>query len=133
MRLHPIRGCFTALAATAFGVLTAGAGLAAPTGASPSFKQDVLPILDQHCAACHSPGKIGYQSIGLDLTTYRGLMAGSRHGPAIIPYQPTFGTMMKVLNWKKDYYTHMPATGHQLPQQDLDTIRAWIAAGAKDN
>ena len=133
MRLHPTRACITALTAAAFGVLAAGTSFAAQAADAPSFKQDVLPILEQHCSRCHSPGQIGYQSIGLDLTNYHGLMTGSRHGPAVIPHQPQLGTLMKVLDWKKDYYTHMPALGHQLPAKDLDTIRAWIAGGAKDN
>ena len=133
MRSSPKQGCFTAIAAAAFCLLTAGASFAAAPADSPSFKQDVLPILQQNCSHCHAPGQIGFQSIGLDLTNYRGVMAGSRHGQTVIPHQPSFGTLMKVLDWKKEYYTHMPAMGHQLPDKDLDTIRSWIAAGAQNN
>lgn len=133
MRLHSTPRYVTAVAAALFAVLGAGTTYATPASDAPTFKQDVLPILQQHCSQCHSPGQIGYQAIGLDLTNYHGLMSGSRHGPTVIPHQPQLGTLMKVLDWKKDYYVHMPALGHQLPEQDLDIIRAWIAAGAKDN
>lgn len=133
MRSHPKPRYVIAAAAALFAVLGAGRASAADTAKQPSFKEDVLPIFEQHCTKCHAPDQIGYQAIGLDLSTYRGVMAGSRHGPAVIPHQPQIGSMMKVLDWKKDYYVHMPAMGHQLPQQDLEVIRAWIADGAKDN
>lgn len=133
MRLRPGRTPTVAMAAAgAFaGIIGAGVALAAAT--APSFRQDVLPILDQHCIQCHSEGHIGFQSIGLDLTTYRGVMNGSRQGRAVIPLQPQMSPLVKVLDWSKDTYPHMPANQHQLDKKDVDTISAWIAAGAKDN
>lgn len=120
-------------AVAAFAILIGtGAAVAAAT-ATPSFKQDVLPILDQHCIQCHSAGHIGFQSIGLDLTTFQGVMNGSQHGRAVIPRQPQMSPLVKVLDWSKDTYPHMPANQHQLDRKDVDTISAWIAAGAKDN
>ena len=120
-------------AAAAFAALIGvEAALAAPT-AAPSFKQDVLPILNQHCIQCHSEGHIGFQSIGLDLTTYQGVMNGSQRGRAVIPRQPQMSPLVKVLDWSKDTYPHMPANQHQLDKKDVDTISAWVAAGAKDN
>lgn len=119
-------------AAGLVGLIGAGAALAAET-AAPTFKQDVLPILDQHCTQCHSVGHIGFQSIGLDLTTYQGVMSGSRQGRAVIPMQPQMSPLVKVLDWNNDTYPHMPANQHALDKKDVQTISAWIAAGAKDN
>lgn len=133
MRLHSTPRYVIAAAAALFAALSGGTTFAADTAKQPSFKEDVLPIFQQHCTKCHAPDQLGYQAIGLDLSSYRGVMAGSRHGPAVIPRQPQLGSMMKALNWKKDYYVHMPAMGHELPQKDLETIRTWIADGAKNN
>lgn len=133
MRLRSKPQYLIAVSAALFAMLGAGTGFAAETANQPSFKQDVLPILQEHCAQCHAPGQIGYQAIGLDLTTYHGVMAGSRHGPTVIPHQPQIGSMMKVLDWKQDYYVHMPAMSHQVPEAEMNVIRDWIAAGAKNN
>lgn len=133
MRLRSKPRYAIAVSAALFAILGAGTTFAAETAKEPSFKQDVLPILQEHCSQCHAPGQIGYQAIGLDLTTYRGVMAGSRHGPAVIPHQPQIGSMMKVLDWKQEYYVHMPAMSHQVPEAEMNVIREWIAAGAKNN
>jgi mono/diheme cytochrome c family protein len=120
------------LAGATFAMLGAGAARAAET-TPPGFHNDVLPILQQHCGQCHTPGGVGYQAINLDLTNYRGVMNGSTHGQVVIPRQPQMSPLVKVLDWSKDKYPHMPATGHELSKQDVATIGAWIAAGAKDN
>jgi hypothetical protein len=112
--------------------LAGGAALAAEA-AAPGFQKDVLPILRQHCGQCHAPGGVGYQAIHLDLTDYHGVMSGSRQGQAVIPRQPQMSPLVKVLNFGQDKYPHMPANQHELDKRDVDTISAWIAAGAKDN
>lgn len=132
MRLRSRRTPMAAIAAAACAVLAAGTCRAADPVA-PGFSKDVLPILDQHCSQCHAPGRVGVQAIGLDLTSYRGVMSGSRQGKAVIPAQPQMSPLVKVLNFNQDKYPHMPANQHELDRQDVTTISAWIAAGAKDN
>jgi cytochrome c553 len=133
MRVHSMRAYMAAIATGAFMVLGAQTAFAAQAASGPSFKQEVEPIFAQHCIQCHMPGQIGHQAIGLDLTTYHGVMSGSRHGPAVIPRHPQLGTLMKVLDWSKPYHLKMPPLTHELSQQDLNTIRAWILAGAKND
>ncbi len=133
MRVHSMRTYMVAIAIGAFMAFGAQAALAGQAANRPSFKRDVEPIFAQHCIQCHMPGKIGHQAVGLDLTTYQGLMSGSRHGLAVIPRHPQLGTLMKVLDWSKPYYLKMPPLAHELSQQDLETIRAWILAGAKND
>jgi mono/diheme cytochrome c family protein len=116
-----------------FAILAAGTTLAAEPTNSPGFQHDILPILEQHCSQCHAPGRVGFQAIGLDLTNYHAVMAGSRHGQSVIPRQPQMSPLVKVLDWSKDTYPHMPANEHELSKQDIDAIGAWIAAGAKDD
>jgi len=132
LRFGQIPTIAMAAAAAFASLIGAGATVAAAT-AAPSFKQDVLPILNQHCIQCHSEGHIGFQSIGLDLTTFQGVMNGSQHGRAVIPMRPQMSPLVKVLDWSKGTYPHMPANQHQLDKKEVDTISAWIAAGAKDD
>ena len=49
-----------------------------------SFHRDVLPILRKDCVACHRPGGVGAYQTGLDLTSYAGIMKGSRWGPLVV-------------------------------------------------
>ena len=130
MRWHS--GCGPAIAAV-FAILGSVTTMAAPTAGAPSFGRQVQRIFYRHCTECHSPGHVGYQAISLDLTTYRGVMAGSTLGPAVIPRQPQLSPIMMVLDWNARSYLKMPPLGHQLSQKDRDVIRAWIAAGAKDD
>src|SRR5690242_8271088 len=54
--------------------------------ASPqSFSEDVLPLLKWRCSGCHEAGGEGLQKSGLDLTTYEGLMKGTKFGRMVIP------------------------------------------------
>lgn len=122
-----------AIAVGAFMMLGAQTASAAQAANGPSFKQDVEPIFAQHCIQCHMPGKIGYEAIGLDLTTYQGVRNGSMHGLVVIPRHPQRSTLMKVLDWSKPYDLKMPPLTRELSQQDRETIRAWILAGAKND
>ncbi|MGC2043313.1 MAG: hypothetical protein WA669_05775, partial [Pseudolabrys sp.] len=45
-----------------------------------SFKEDILPLLKWRCASCHEAGGAGYEKSGLDLTSYAGVMKGTKFG-----------------------------------------------------
>src|SRR3974377_1606513 len=57
-----------------------------------SFPEDVFPIFKGRCVDCHHPGGSGYEVSGLDLTTYEGLMKGTKAGPMVIPGDPESST-----------------------------------------
>ena len=50
-----------------------------------SFKEEVFPIIQIRCLSCHQPGGAGYETSGLDLRSYEGLMKGTKHGSIIVP------------------------------------------------
>ena len=83
-------GAAAALAiAAAGGIVIVGAtsnkACAAPQAQTQtSFAEDVLPIFRGRCFGCHSPGAEGEQKSGVDLTTYEGVMKGTRHGPSLL-------------------------------------------------
>jgi mono/diheme cytochrome c family protein len=116
------------------GLVPSGSGPSA-SAAEPrvSFKTDVLPIFKDQCAACHTPGGEGTTASGLDLTTYDGIMKGTKYGPMIIPGNPDYSNLMWLLDWKASPQLRMPHGKQQLPVAQRDTIRTWIRQGAKNN
>ena len=110
------------------------AGLVRAAAAEPiSFREDVQPIFVGRCISCHSVGGEGYQASGLDLTSYQGLMAGTKFGPMVIAGDPDDSNLMRLLDWKASPELRMPHGKKQLSSCDRSTIRQWIREGAKDN
>ena len=95
-----------------------------------SFSQDVKPIIDQNCIACHKPGGDGFEASGFSMVTYEDLMKGTKFGPMVISGDSA-GSNMLVLT---DPSISMPH-GAMKPvrKSDIETIRRWVDQGAKNN
>jgi mono/diheme cytochrome c family protein len=106
---------------------------AAATDATVSFKDDVLPIFRTHCVSCHTPGSEGTATSGLDLTTWQGVMKGTKYGAMVVPGNADYSNLMWLLDWRASPQLRMPHGKQQLPIGERDTIRNWIRQGAKDN
>jgi mono/diheme cytochrome c family protein len=98
-----------------------------------SFSEDILPILKGRCVSCHQPGGAGYEKSGLDLTTYEGLMKGTKFGAMVIARDPESSNLMWLLDWRASPEVRMPHGKKKLSICDRNAIRAWIREGAKDN
>lgn len=115
-----------AVLVSAIAVLGFGSTEAAPsTGTEVSFANDVQPILESRCAKCHM-GE--FVSEGLHMDTYETLMAGSDHGPVIVP-----GDADDSLLVEKLLSSEMPKRGPKLTPIQIQTITDWIDAGAPNN
>jgi len=90
-----------------------------------SFAQDVLPIFQDRCAECHGADE---PEEGLVLTSYKDAMAGSFYGKVIKPGAPDESYLVELVATGQ-----MPKRGDDLTQAQVDTIVAWIKAGALDN
>jgi mono/diheme cytochrome c family protein len=125
-------------AAIAFGACLMIVDVATPSArlcaAEPqSFSEDILPIFKGRCASCHQSGGAGYEKSGLDLTTYEGLMKGTRFGAMVVPRDPEGSNLMWLLDWRASPEVRMPHGKKKLSTCDRNAIRAWIREGAKDN
>ena len=98
-----------------------------------SFEDDVAPIFQGRCVSCHSPGGEGLKASGLDLTTHKGVLAGTKFGPMVIPGDPDSSNLMRLLDWRVSPQLRMPHNKKQLSVCDRNAIRAWIREGAKNN
>src|ERR1051326_4239691 len=91
------------------------------SAAEPGYFRDVKPLLQRQCQGCHQPN---LKSSGLDLTSYEGLAAGGRRGPAI-------ALIVKYLTGEMK--PQMPLGQPALAAEEIETVRAWVAAGGKDD
>jgi len=98
-----------------------------------SFREDIVPIFKGRCEACHQAGAEGTDKSGLDLTTYAGVMKGTKFGPMVIAGDPDSSNLMRLLDWRVAPDIRMPHGKKQLSSCDRNAIRAWIREGAKDN
>jgi Planctomycete cytochrome C len=121
-------GIFAALG-VALGV--AVASLVASAAEVVSYKLDVKPILDARCVSCHSPGGEGYKTSGLDLSTYEGLMKGTKHGPIIVPGEPLTSNLNVLVEGRAQ--VRMPHHERPLLVAQTEILREWVKQGAKNN
>lgn len=93
----------------------------AANAADPSYFRDIRPILQRSCQGCHQPNQ---KSGDLDLTTFSGLAAGGKKGPA----QKTL-----VAYVTGEMKPQMPLGQPPLPPEQIALMRDWVTAGAKDD
>jgi len=99
--------------------------------ASMSYSEDVVPIFKGYCVSCHQSGGQGYEASGLDLTSYDGLMKGTKFGPMVIPGKPDSSNLIVLIDGKAKM--RMPYGHKALPSCLRDTVYGWIFEGAKNN
>lgn len=85
--------------------------------------------------SCHNPDGVAYKAINLDLGSYRGLMAGSQFGMAVIPWHPELSPLVAVVKPNSPSYKNlkMPPVGPPLSAEQIGVISRWIQESAKDN
>jgi hypothetical protein len=109
-------------------------------GASPlqaaevvSYSEDIFPIIQIRCLACHQPNGDGFEKSGLDLRTYKGLMKGTKFGPMVIPGDAFMSNLVVLIDGRAASGIRMPHGKKKLTSCDKDLFRSWINQGAKDN
>jgi hypothetical protein len=114
----------------AFGAI-AVASLVASAAEVVSYKLDVKPILEARCVSCHSSGGEGYKTSGLDLSTYEGLMKGTKHGPIVVPGEPLTSNLNVLIEGRAQ--VRMPHHERPLLVAQTEILRDWVKQGAKNN
>jgi hypothetical protein len=99
-----------------------------------SFAKDIQPILSKHCLECHRQGGAGESASGLNLTTYQGLMKGTKFGPVVKPGDSLSSTLLILVEGRADPSIKMPHGDRpSLSKGEIDQLRHWVDQGAKDN
>jgi len=121
------------IAVAAGSLMLIGSGRLSAAQTEASFSRDVLPILRDNCASCHQPGGEGYKKSGVDLTSYKGVMKGTKYGAMVVPGDPESSNLVSLIEWRTQDAIHMPHGRGQLPIKLRETIRRWVQEGAKNN
>ena len=98
-----------------------------------SFKDDVFPILELRCAECHSAGGVGFVASGLDLTSYEGIMAGTKDGLMVIPGKWIESNLLAVIEHRTKPEIWMPYNRRMLSKCEILQLRFWVLQGARNN
>lgn len=99
-----------------------------------SFSQEVKPILDKNCLACHQEGGAGHEASGLDMTSYESLMKGSDAGEMIIAGDVEGSNLIVLMEGRADPSISMPhGKMERVRMADIEKIKLWVAQGANNN
>jgi len=92
--------------------------------ATPTYK-DVSAIFAARCYGCHAAAvKMG----SLNLQTWDGFQEGGTHGKIVVPGKSAESRLYLLIAAKE--MPAMPMDGSKLSPEQIETIRAWIDAGA---
>jgi uncharacterized membrane protein len=94
-------------------------------GATVSFANDVMPIIQSRCIGCHGGDRT---EEGLDLKAHASIMAGSSNGPVIVPGDAANSLLVELVATQK-----MPKRGPKLTPPQVQLITDWVNQGALDN
>jgi YVTN family beta-propeller protein len=92
------------------------------------YSVTVQRIFNQSCNASGCHGSVNPQA-GLELTSWERLMAGSTFGEVVIAFRPGDSHLIDHLTGEAE--PQMPLSLDPLPESQIDTIRRWVAAGAR--
>jgi WD40 repeat protein len=97
---------------------------------APSYAKAVKPLLAKYCAECHHPGKTRGD---LDLSDIKAMMRGGQNGAAFVPGKPD-DSLLVTLAEGKDNPKMPPEDARAQPAAaEVALLRAWVAAGARDD
>lgn len=90
------------------------------------FSREILPLFVQKCFSCHSGEK---PSSGIRLDRMSDLTSSHKAEAIIVPGDHRTGRLLRVVGGNNENAT-MPPEGPPLTTEEVDSIRAWIHAGA---
>ncbi|MCH2160901.1 MAG: PSD1 and planctomycete cytochrome C domain-containing protein [Phycisphaerales bacterium] len=96
----------------------------------PSYNEDIRPILAR-CLPCHGPDAEAREA-ELSLHTHDGATASRRRGAAIVVGDPEASSLIARVSASSDRdRMPPPGRGEPLTATEIETLRAWIEAGAQ--
>jgi WD40 repeat protein/mono/diheme cytochrome c family protein len=108
-------------------VLLATANLPAADDKPVSFHNDIRPIFNAACNACHKPEKLKGD---LDMTTHASLLKGGKHGSTVVAGDPAKSKIIEMISGSEP---EMPPDDDPLKKEQVALIERWIKEGAKDD
>jgi mono/diheme cytochrome c family protein len=94
-------------------------------GATVSFANDIMPIIQSRCINCHGGNRT---EKGLDMNTHASLLTGSDNGPVVIAGDAVNSLFIELVATQK-----MPKRGPKLTPPQIQLFIDWVNQGAPDN
>jgi hypothetical protein len=111
---------------------TPSAGCDDQTDRPVSFRNDVFPIIEEHCLPCHLREERNMSRLFLD--DYELLMKGGFNGPPVEPGDADESLLVQKISENPPFGDRMPMrTSRYLNEEEIRTIIRWIDEGAHDN
>lgn len=108
--------------------------LAQGCGSPASYNKDVKPFVEKYCLRCHAAGAEGAQKSGFVMETYKDLMKGTQYGAVVKPGDSFTSALVMLVEGRAHPSLRMPHDQGEKPtQKEIDRVKAWIDAGAKEN
>lgn len=98
-----------------------------------SFKNDLRPVLDKHCAECHTGNAEGVEASGFLVETYESVMKGTKLGPVVVAGDPLSSNLYRLVAGKVDKSIQMPHGKAPLTGDEIRVVELWIEQGANNN
>jgi cytochrome c553 len=95
---------------------------------TPTFSQDVRPILTPRCLSCHSAR---FDAGGFDMESYEAMLTSGHNAPNIVPGDAK-SRLLRLLRGEALDGTRPMPPGPPLSADEIAVIEAWIEAGAPE-
>jgi mono/diheme cytochrome c family protein len=96
---------------------------------APSYAKDIKPLLTKYCTECHGAKQA---KAGVRLESVADIMKGGKKGTLLVVGKPEQSLLVRTMTGQAKQmppksYANKPTAA------EIDKIKAWIAAGAKDD
>jgi WD40 repeat protein len=95
----------------------------------PNYEDDVRPIFQRRCFACHNASEM---RAGLSLESYAGVLKGGGSGDIVIAGRPSGSLLFKAISHESGA-PQMPLGQAKLPDAEITVIGDWIRLGLLEN
>jgi hypothetical protein len=97
----------------------------------PSYVKDIQPFLTKYCVSCH---KSGNAKGGISIDSYDALLKAARKGrKLVVPGQPDESRLVTTTEGKARPVMPPKNAKARPTEKETAMLRAWVAAGAKDD
>ncbi|MEM8953998.1 MAG: PSD1 and planctomycete cytochrome C domain-containing protein [Verrucomicrobiota bacterium] len=100
------------------------AGLPHTNSQAVDFSHEIVPILREHCAECHSGDQ---KKGGLSFNSRAALIEGSEYGEVVVPGNAAASYLVEVVT-SNDADIQMPPKGERVPHEKVALLKKWIEA-----
>jgi hypothetical protein len=105
--------------------------VALPQDRTAQFRNDVLPVLQAKCFACHGDDPDDVRG-KFDIRSRAGLLRGGESGrAAIVPGDPKASPLFVAITWQDDDLRMPKKKADRLTAAQIEAVRAWIAAASE--